>query len=93
LKLLIRSFETMKKLLLKTAFVVAVILLTLVLLLPAYLLLEALWPSERGGDRLLVGTVVAFACVFTADRIASFLFGRTGLSDKRWSLLSRRSFG
>jgi hypothetical protein len=83
----------MKQILLKTTFVIVVTFLALVLSFPAYLLLEAVWPSERGGDRLLLGTVVLFACVYTADRIASVFFGRTGLSDTRWSVLSRRGFG
>jgi hypothetical protein len=89
----IRSFAVMKKLVLKTSFVIAVTFLALVLSFPAYLLLEAHWPSERGGDRLLPGTVVMVACLFVANRIASFLFELTGLSDKRWSVLSRRTFG
>jgi hypothetical protein len=89
----IRSFEAMKKLWLRTAFVIAVTFVTLVLLIPAYLLLDVLLPSDRGGDRLLPGIVVMFACLYAADRIASALFGRTGLSDKRWSVLSRRTFG
>jgi hypothetical protein len=90
---IVRSFEFMRQILLKTAFVIAVTFLALLLSFPAYLLPEALWPSERGGDRLLLGTVVLFACLYAADRIASFLFGRTGLSDTRWSVLSHRTFG
>jgi hypothetical protein len=87
------SLKAMKKLLLKTDFVIAVAFLTVLLLVPAYLLLEALLPSDRAGDRLLAGTVVFVACLFVADRIASFLFGRTKLSDKRWSVLAPRTFG
>ena len=83
----------MKKLLLKTAFVIAVTFVTLVLLVPTYPLLEALDPSDKGGDRLLPGVVMIFGCLFAADRITSVLFGRSGLSDKRWSLLSRRTLG
>jgi hypothetical protein len=83
----------MKQILLKTAFVITVTFLTLVLLVPAYLLLEAILPTGRGGDRLLPGILTIFACLYTADRIASFLFGRTGLSDRRWSVLARRTFG
>jgi hypothetical protein len=83
----------MKRLLLKTAFVFAIFLLTLVFLIPAQLLLETILPSGHGGDRLLPGLLVIFACLYAANRSVSFLFRRTGLSDKRWSLLARRTFG
>jgi presenilin-like A22 family membrane protease len=90
----------MKRFLLKTAFVVAVLFLTLVFVVPAQLLLELILPSVEwreghyhGGDRLLPGLLVVFACLYSANRIVSFLFRRTGLSDKRWSLLARRTFG
>jgi len=81
---------TVKRLLLKTAFVVAVLFLTFAFLIPAQLLLETIYP---GGDRLLAGTLVIFACLFAANRIVSFLFRWRRLSDQRWSLLSRRTFG
>ena len=80
----------MKRLLLRTAFVVAVLVLTFVFLVPAQLLLEATYP---GGDRLLAGLLVAFACLYAANRCVSFVFRRTRLSDGRWSVLSRRTFG
>jgi hypothetical protein len=90
----------MKRIALKTAFVVSVLFLTFVFLVPAQLLLEILLPSSfwqggrrHGGDRLLPGLLVIFACLYTANRSVSFLFRRTGLSDERWSLLSRRTFG
>jgi hypothetical protein len=60
----IRSFDSTKQILLKTDFVIAVTFLALVLSFPAYLLLEALWPAERGGDRLLPRTVVMVARLF-----------------------------
>ena len=80
----------MKRLLLKTAFVVAVLFLTLAFLIPAQLLLETILPR---GDRLLAGILVVFACLYAANRGVSYLFRRTGLSNGRWSLLARRTFG
>ena len=73
----------MKRLLLKTAFVVAVLFLTLVFLIPAQLLLEAIY---QRGDRLLAGTLVIVACLYAANRSVGFLFRWTGLSDQRWSI-------
>jgi hypothetical protein len=90
----------MRKLLLKTSFIVCVVFLTLVFLVAAQLLLEALLQSAggrtghyRGGDRLLQGILVMFGCLYAANRIVSVVFARTGLSDRRWSVLARRTFG
>jgi hypothetical protein len=83
----------MRRLLLKTAFVVAVLLLWLVFLVPAIMVLETLLPSDRGGDRLLPGGLLVFACIYAANRIVSFLFRSMRLSDERWSLFARRTFG
>jgi hypothetical protein len=90
----------MKKFLLKASFIVGVLFLWLAFLIPAQLLLETFLPIEwmsdgrrHGGDRLLPGLLVAFGCLYAANRIVSFLFARTGLSDKRWSVLARRTFG
>jgi hypothetical protein len=94
------SAGKMKKILLRTAFIIAVLVLTLMFLIPAQLLLEVVLPITftsgghvHGGDRLLQGILVMFGCVYAANRLASFVFTRTGLSDKRWSVLSRRTFG
>ena len=75
---------------LKTAFYLAVILLSFVFLLPGYMLLEFFLPTGRGGDRLLPGVVVIYFCIWTANRITSLLFWRMHLSDERWSVLSSR---
>jgi hypothetical protein len=74
---------------LKTAFYLAVILLTFVFLLPGYMLLEFFLPTGRG-DRLLPGVVVIYFSIWTANRITSLLFWRMHLSDERWSVLSSR---
>jgi hypothetical protein len=89
----------MRRLAVKSVFVVAVLFLAVVFLLPATLLLETLLPltpepgRRGGGDRLLPGGLVVFACFYAADRVVSFLFGRIGLSERRWSIFSRRTFG
>ena len=75
---------------LKAAFILAVILLTFVLLVPGYMLLEFFLPTGRGGDRLLPGVVVIYFCLWSANRITSMLFWRMHLSDEPWSLLSAR---
>jgi hypothetical protein len=79
----------MTKALLKAAFVMIVIVLTLIFLIPAQFVLELVWPTGRG-DRLLPGLIVIFACVWTANRLTSTLFWNTHLSDERWSLLHDR---
>jgi hypothetical protein len=80
----------MKKVLLKTAFVIVVLLLMFVLLVPAQFLLEAIFPDARGrgSDRLLPGIIVLVVCLGAANRITSRLFWYVGLSDKRWSIFS-----
>jgi hypothetical protein len=78
--------------LLKTAFVLIVMLLTIALIVPPMLALEILLPTERGGDRLLPGVIVAFACLWAADRITSLLFWKTHVSDERWSILDSRGW-
>jgi hypothetical protein len=95
-----RGAAEMKKLLLKTSFHLAVGFLTLVFLVPAYVLLETVLPSgpEPGrphgsGDRLLPGLLLIFACLYAADRIVSRLFRLAGLADRRWSVLARRTSG
>jgi hypothetical protein len=79
----------MTKALLKSAFVMIVIVLTIIFLIPAQVVLEFFWPTERG-DRLLPGLIVVFACAWAANRLTSFLFWNTHLSDERWSLLGDR---
>jgi hypothetical protein len=78
------------KALLKTAFVLIVLLLMIVILVPAQLALELILPFERGGDRLLPGIIVLASCMWVANRITSFLFWKTHLSDERWSIWDSR---
>ena len=66
----------MKKALLKPAFVLIVIVLTIAFLIPAQLVLEFLWPTGHG-DRLLAGIVVTFSCLWAANRITSLLLWNT----------------
>jgi hypothetical protein len=87
----------MRRSLLKAAFTVTVLFLMLILLIPATVALEALFPTVRGpsghyrsGDRLLPGIVALFACLWSADRMTSVLFKSARLSEERWSLLKSR---
>jgi hypothetical protein len=79
----------MTRALLKTAFALIVILLTIIFLIPAQLILEFFLPTGRG-DRLLPGIIVIFSCVWAANRVTSLAFWHTHLSDERWSVLDRR---
>ncbi len=79
----------MKTAMLKTAFASGVALLAIILLVPAYIILEAFFPSGRGGDRLLPGLITVFACMYVADRTVSWIFRRTHLSDESWTVLGR----
>jgi hypothetical protein len=86
----------MKMILLKSAFVLAILFLSLVFLVLAGILLDAVAPYGRtpskGVDRIFLGIPMVVACLFVANRIVSSVFLHMGLSDKRWSLLARRSF-
>ena len=70
----------MKRALLKTAFHVAVALLTLVMLIPLSLVLDAMFPMRPGpsghyqGDRLFQGILSISLCLYLADRVVSFAF-------------------
>jgi hypothetical protein len=85
----------MKTALLKTAFVIVVLLLTIVFLVPTKLLVDAMIPTGRNGvgphrnvDMLLPGVIEIFFCMYVANRITSYLFLRARLSDERWSFLT-----
>jgi hypothetical protein len=77
----------MNKLLVKTAFWLATVVLMLVFLVPAQFLLEIMLPR---GDRVLVGTIVAVICLVTAGRITSYLFQATHITDERLSVFGAR---
>jgi hypothetical protein len=80
----------MKKALLKTAFITSVIVLTIVLLTPTYLLLDVVFPTWHGSLGLFPGIVVITACLMAANRVVSLLFLSTRLSDERWSIFETR---
>jgi hypothetical protein len=87
----------LRTILLKSAFVFVVVSLTLILLIPANLALEALTPAVRDArghgryvDQLFPAMVVIVACLVAASRITSLTFWHTGLSDERWSIFQHR---
>jgi hypothetical protein len=77
----------MNKLLVKTAFWIATLVLMLVFLVPAQFLLEIMLPR---GDRTLVGTIVAVICLVLGGRITSFLLQAVHLTDERLSVFGTR---
>ncbi len=77
----------MNKLLVKTAFWIATLVLMLVLLVPAQFLLEIMLPR---GDRVLVGTIVAVICLVLGGRITSFLFLAVHLTEEPLSVFGAR---
>lgn len=82
----------MRRAILKTAFSLSVLVLTLVFLVPGYLAMDWLIPmrpgptGHYGGDRMFPGVLVMGLCVILADRITAALFLAGGLSDGRWSV-------
>jgi hypothetical protein len=87
----------MKRALLKTAFHVAVMVLTLVLLVPTLVVLsEVVWVrlgargDYHGGIGLLPTIVVLVLLLHISNRVISFLFRASGLSDERWSVFDHR---
>jgi hypothetical protein len=86
----------MRRALLKTAFAAAIVALMIVFLIPASILLDAMFPMRPGpsghhqGDRLLPGILTVALSLYMADRIISFLFRISRLSDGRWSVFDRR---
>ena len=87
----------MKRALLKAAFHLAVFALTLVLLIPTSVVLnEIVWVrlgsrgDYHGGIGLLPAIVVLVLLVHLSNRVVSFLFRTSGLSDERWSVFDHR---
>jgi hypothetical protein len=76
----------MRRALRKTAFHLAVLLLTVAFLIPAMVVLDRVTPVDSG-DRLFPGLITIFLCVILADRLVSFLFRAGGLTEERWSVL------
>jgi hypothetical protein len=85
---------------LKTVFLVAVASLPIAFLVPASLLLDAMFPIKRGvgghyqeGDRLFPAIIALGVCLYSANWIVSLLFRFSRLSDKRLSIFSKRRSG
>ncbi len=88
----------MKRAFLRTAFVISVLFLWMVLAVPATFILDAAFPAVRGPDGLYRGGDTAwlkipfFACCWVANRLISLGFWHAGWSEERWSVFeSRRS--
>ena len=86
----------MRRAVLRTAFFLAGLSLTLVILVPGYLLMDGLVPmrpgptGHHGGDRLFPGVLVVGLCVALANRVTSSAFLAVGLADGRWSIFDDR---
>jgi hypothetical protein len=87
----------MRRALLKMAFVIAVVVLTIVFLIPATVVLDAMFPMGRtadghyqSGDRLLPAIVAIALSISLSDRIVSFLFRVSRLTEERWSVFGHR---
>jgi hypothetical protein len=87
----------MKRAFLRTAFVISVLFLWMVLSIPSMAALDAAFPVVRGpdglyrgGDRMWVNMVPLFACGWVANRLISCLFWYAGLSEDRWSVFQAR---
>jgi hypothetical protein len=81
----------MRRALLKTAFALAVCLLTIVLLIPASLLMDEVFPMSRRpsgpqGDRLFPAMMALVLCLCVANRIISSLFRAVRLTEERLSI-------
>ena len=89
----------MKRFLKKTAFLMAVLILMVPLAGGASIGLGLLMPGRPGpdgnylpNDLGIVRMVPIVASLWIANRIASYLFWKAGISNGRWSLLARNSF-
>ena len=86
----------MKRAFWKTAFVLSVSLVGLLLIIPATLVQRAVFPvyydgsGLHGGDALPMGGIVLGVCLCIADRSISRLFRLAGLADERWSIFQTR---
>ncbi len=86
----------MKRAFWKTAFVLSVFLVGMLLLIPAALVQRAIFPvfydgsGLHGRDPLPMGIIVLGVCVCIADRSISRLFRLAGLTDERWSVFQTR---
>jgi hypothetical protein len=88
----------MRRAILKTVFVITVLFFLVIFLSLSPLLTDTLFPvapgpdglyHSMGGGPLLVG-IVAFGCIWIADRGTSHLFRLTRLTDERWSIFKSR---
>jgi len=77
----------MHKALIKAAFSMATLVLSVVFLVPAQFLLETVLPR---GDRLFVGVVVVCFCILVAGRITSSLFRVLRITDERLTIFGQQ---
>lgn len=89
----------MRRILLKTAFAVAVFVLTIVFVAPAVVGWQAFLATRpgmrgldpgHGGGGILLSIVVLVICTTISDRIVSYLFWVGGLSEGRWTVMRDR---
>jgi hypothetical protein len=89
----------MRRTLLKMAFAVAVFVLTVLLVAPVMVGLQAVLVMRPGASGhyqgsgeggLLLAIVVLVICATISDRFVSYLFWAGGLSDGRWTVLKDR---
>lgn len=83
----------MRRALLKMAFYLTVLILTLLFLIPGRLAMDALFPGPRApsgpqGDVLFPGFLILSLSVILADRLISALFRAAGWTEGRWSVFS-----
>ena len=87
----------MRHALLKTAFALAVLVLTLMFLIPASLVVDGVFPMKPGpgghygGDRLFPGVIAMGICVCLSDRIVAYLFRAGRLTEERLSVFDGRT--
>ena len=76
----------MKRALLKTAFVLAVLLFGMILMIPVQFVIDG-----YRGDRLPLGVIGLGVCFAIADRSISSLFRLANFTEERWSVFRSRA--
>jgi len=77
----------MHKALIRAAFWIATLVLSVIVLVPTQFLLETVLPR---GDRLIVGIVVLCVCISVAGRITSSLFRALRITDERLTIFGEQ---
>jgi hypothetical protein len=80
----------MKRVYLRTAFILLVIVVGVIFMAPAKLALDALFPVSPGRDALPLGVLAVALCLWIADRSVSWFFRLARLTDERWSVFRSR---